>query len=296
MSKMFLVSSILLIGLAGTASAAYLDLTVQTAPGVPSGTNSGFIGTGFFIRNDASSTGTGVIDSFVEITGNNEVKEAFNTTVNNVLDNGSADNFNHALLFSDLGVVNNPYTGVASYRFLLDINENSSEQRFLSLDELEIWRTTANNPGSYAALTAAPAFKVYDMTSGIDPTNCRDMAGAIIPCDTQTFASPAGLTQGVLTDYTLNNGSGSGDMFFYIPTSAFAGTSGNFVYLYSKFGAVGNQGTGANLRAYGNSDGFEEWARVEGGSAVPEPSQMLVLSLLSVPLVLAHRRRQRNKA
>lgn len=291
MSKTFVLFSIVLIGLAGTASAAYLDLTVQLAGSVPSGTNSGFIGSGFFIRNDVSSAGTGVIDSFVEITGNNTVKSAFNTTVNNVLDNGSADNFNHALLYSDLGVVSNPYTGVASYRFLLDINENSSDERFLSLDELEIWRTTANNPGSYADLIAAPAFKVYDMTSGADPTNCRGMASAaIIPCDTQTFA---GLTQGVLTDYTLNNGSGSGDMFFYIPVSAFAGTSGNYVYLYSKFGLVGLQGT----RNYGNSDGFEEWARVEGGgAAVPEPSHLLFLSLLSVPLVLAHRRKQRNNA
>jgi hypothetical protein len=300
MTKTFALFSILLLTMAGAASASYLDFT---AAGV-NGTNSGFMGTGFFIRNDVSSTGTGVIDSFVQIAGNNVTKQAFNTTVdggNGLTDNnnGSPDNFNHALLLSDLTAVLNPLTGVSSYRFLLDINENSSADRFLSLDDLEIWRSTTANPATYAALTAGGT-NLYDMTPGANPTDCRNLAGGGVTCDTQTFA---GLTQGVLLDYTFNHGSGSGDMFFYLPVSAFAAGTGNYIYLYSQFGLVGCRSDAGALvtcdhltpKDYRNSDGFEEWARVEGGGAtVPEPGYLLLLSLVGVPFILVQRRRQRN--
>ena len=67
-------------------------------------------------------------------------------------------------------------------------------------------------------------------------------------------------------NYSLNTGSGSGDMFAYIPDSLFTG--GQYVYLYSKFGVH-----------YAKNDGFEEWAVLKGTTQVPEPMSMLLLGL-----------------
>ena len=72
----------------GTACADVLNLTSAGADGV--------LNEAYFVQIDPQSTGTGVIDSFVEISGagNADITEAYNTTVNDVLQNGSADNFN----------------------------------------------------------------------------------------------------------------------------------------------------------------------------------------------------------
>jgi hypothetical protein len=79
-----------------------------------------------------------------------------------------------------------------------------------------------------------------------------------------------GIANGVLLNYDLNPGSGAGDMFFDVPTSLFAGVSGQYVLLYSQFGTP--PGT------YRSNDGFEEWA-VISGAAVPEPSSPLLCFL-----------------
>src|SRR5258706_6693243 len=90
-----------------------------------------------------------------------------------------------------------------------------------------------------------------------------------------TFASP-GATQVyeldagahgdklVRMDYSQASGSGSGDMFAYVQDSLFAGKTGPYVYLYSKFGVPD-----------ASDAGFEEWAvRPATTTAVPLPASL----------------------
>jgi hypothetical protein len=89
-------------------------------------------------------------------------------------------------------------------------------------------------------------------------------------------------------DYSLNAGSGSGDLFFYVPNSIFSGITN--VILYSQFGnPPGGSGT---------NDGFEEWAVLKaagspciGCEPVPEPSSIYLLGSLLVGVSLIVRKR-----
>ena len=231
---------------AAPAAFAVVGLLDLTAVG-----SSGTINNAQFVQINPQSTGTGVINSFVEIGGNDLVVEAFNTTVNGVLNNGSSDIFNHELALSSVPIVT--IGGVAYRQFLLDINQQGADP-LLTLDEMRIYQSGTANFASYAALIAGSSLR-YDL----------DGAG----------------NSWVLLDYNNNTGSGSGDMFAYIRNDAFG--AGQYVYLYSKFGATA---------PFGNNDGFEEWAVLQA-PAIPEPeTYALMLAGLAAVGFMARRRRQ----
>ena len=144
---------------------------------------------------------------------------------------------------ADLVVKN--VSGIDYYEFLLDLNESSGHDReLINLDGVQIY---AGGDLRYNS----------DVGANGDTT--------------------------IVMDGTLNSGSGSGDLFFYVPVSVFAGTlPSDQVYFYSLFS---------------NSDaGFEEWGLLEQASlnqitAVPEPGAML---LVGTGLLLAARRLRRT--
>src|SRR5438477_13052725 len=79
-----------------------------------------------------------------------------------------------------------------------------------------------------------------------------------------------------------NDGSGSGDMYAYIPTSDFAGSkTSDFVYLYAHFG---------NTDA--SQAGFEEWALVNV-APIPEMNALFpIIGFFALAFVTQHLRRR----
>jgi len=177
-----------------------------------------------FITSDYAATGTGLIDSFVRMTTNDGTEEGYNATARPVMDDvNTSPTFTHDLLLSAVGEAT--FNGVTYYEFLLDDNQTNNNP-LLSLDQLQIYtRATAITDANDLLSLSSSSNLIYNMDAG---TNNE-----------------------VLLNYSLNNGSGSGDLFVYVLKSLF-GAETQYVYLYSQFGAKGG--------AYAANDGFEEWA------------------------------------
>jgi hypothetical protein len=248
----------LCIAIIATASVSHagtiVDLTVVG--------NSGTINAAIYEQIDPHSTGTGVINSFSQQSpkGSGTTSRAYNTTVDNVLDNAMTDNFNHSIALGDVSVV---LRGNYFYReFFLDINESpGGGDKFLSLDEVQVFvGGTANN-------------SVATFTGGI-----LDHDGTLV------YRMDQYDDNWVALDAALNSGSGSGDMFLLIPNSRFRGYSASdVVTLYSQFGLQGTNPSGF-IGKFGSSGGFEEWALRDPPvfAHTPEPAawQLLAINLL----------------
>jgi len=259
--KHLIAGAVVLAGSASSASATILELTTA-------GT-SGFINTAFFQQIAPSSTGTGVIDSFVRLedaTPRGIEVEGFNTDGIRYYDELGGV-FTHSLLLSAVPEVT--IGGVVYYQFLLDINQTGSDP-LLSLYELQVLLGATGSPtgpslSSVGTLSlSSGGTLIYDLDAGSDGDSYIDL------------------------NYNLNTGSGSGDMFFYMPKPAGINEA-QFLYLYSKFGIPND-----------NNDGFEEWAILKaptGGSdtetPVPEPGSMILLGS-GLVLVASRLRRKRS--
>jgi hypothetical protein len=194
--------------------------------------SSGSANGALFYQFDSIPTGSGVIDSFLRIQGFG-VQHGYNT--DGTVEYDTMASFTHSIQISDLPTID---IGGTTYReFMLDINQNG--QNILSLDELRIALWDTGNLSGYSSIFASP---IYDLDAGGD--NWIEM------------------------DYSLNAGSGHGDIIALIPDSIFTGLESQYVYLYSKFGV--------NSVA---DDGFEEWAYGLQGPLMPEPTTIALLGL-----------------
>jgi len=191
--------------------------------------------------------GSGNIDAFVRVQAN-PVEQGYNTDYRPVqFDEDTSSTFNHSLLLSEVPTITGG--GITYREFLLDIDQSA---RYISLDELEIYLEATGNIGLYPDNFTT---LIYDLDAGEDSW--------------------------IKLDYTINAGSGAGDMLAYIPDSYFQDEFGaylnDYVYLYSKFGV--------NFAA---DNGFEEWAHGVGGPVIPEPASVFLLGLGGL-LALRHR-------
>jgi hypothetical protein len=221
-----MVSVLALVLNAGPVHAGMYDLSTAGSSATINGA--------LFTTTDRQSTGTGLIHTFVQVHADG-TEQSYNTDAGKVLDSGSSATFNHSLLLSEVPVVS--ISGVDYREFLLDINEKSSNP-YISLDRLQIYlRASGNYSGSVNGL-GTPIYSLDTATKN----------------------------NWILLDYRLNSGSGSGDMLAYIPNALFGLGSGNYVYLYSKFGC--NKPS---------DDGFEEWAvRKCETPVVPVPAGVIL--------------------
>lgn len=246
------------------AQADVLDLATSTN-GMTPDTMSGTFGDVLFVWTTNQPTGTGTIQTFVQVQaqGNNTTERGYNTTVNNVFDNGASDEFNHALALADIPIVN---IGGTDYRqFLLDVNESLGQGgELISLNEIQVLQSNVANPN------------VTTFTNDV----------LDIPSHTFVFRLDDGVDNTIELNAALGTGSGSGDMFMYIPNDLFA-PDVQYVYLYSEFG-TGN----------GVSDGFEEWSVIgqngdESGQVIPEPASLSLMGSGLVAMATLRLRRRR---
>jgi hypothetical protein len=203
--------------LLGATSARAVDVDLRSVGA------SGSINGATFEQMAQQPTGTGVIDPFLRVQSNVE-EQGFNTDhspLNGDLADVKAGAWTHSVRVSDLTTV--MYSSVLSVQLLLDVNQTSADPQ-ISLDELRIF--TAATPDISDEATLFAQNEVYNMGAG----------------------------NRVLLDYSLNSGSGSGDMYCYLPASLFIGLGGQYFYLYCKFGASGG--------SFATNDGFEEWAQI----------------------------------
>jgi hypothetical protein len=259
------------------AHADYLSLLTAGATGTINGAS--------YVQGETGAAGTGVFPSFVRVQANG-TEQGYNTPVSGVYDNTSDATHNLNINVSDLAVVTS--VGVCAlgcYEFHLDVNEAGgnapASNQFISLDELQILTGPTASPTAEPATFAGTPSSIPGATLRytIDGTVAN---GGVAPPN-----------NGVLLDFQLEAGSGKADLTLFVPISFFGSAAQtDFVYLYSKFGllgegtptcggvacALGEAGAGSD---FGTSDGFEEWSfRAGPGSPlVPEPSTYALYAL-----------------
>src|SRR5262245_31803174 len=263
----------LLCALAIGSSSAYAGTIDLTTAGASATVNAALGGTAIVQQISPQSTGTGVIDSFLRVHSNADFEQGYNTGPNNQLDNVNG-NFTRPLLLSE--VPTQTIGGVLYRQFLLDINQTGSDP-LISLNQVQIFQA----PGD-------------QQTINPQPTGALPIAHFAAPANEIFRLSNIPLTNEILLNFSLNSGSGSGDMFLYVRDSLFANVSN--VIFYTEFGAP----PGTNNQ----NDGFEEWAVLKPSGttcppeecqvnpAVPEPASLL---LLGSGLVFGVRRVRRKK-
>ena len=222
------------------ARAAVLDLTEPGSFGAISGA--------IFRQYSDTATGSGNIDAFLRIQGFG-IQQGYNTDYRGPgfpeFDEDSTLSFTHSLVVGEIPIVKS--NGDYYRELLLDINQNG--ENILSLDELRIALHGSADLFGYSAIFSSP---IYDLDAGED--------------------------NWIKLDYSLNGGSGQGDMLVYLPDSLFSGAD-EYVYVYSKFGE--------NSPA---DDGFEEWAHGVGLPVIPEPVTLLLLATGGLVILRQHRR------
>jgi hypothetical protein len=214
-------------------------------------------GTSIFQFTQPQPTGTGVIQPFLRVQANG-MEQGYNTSGGTPFDD-KAGPWTHDIQFSDLQSTAVTINGTSYFKIMVDLNEPNGAKSTISLESLQFYTSAT---GSMTTLNLSQLGTLrYDMDAGGDNQ--------------------------VLFDAGRNHGSGSGDAFFYIPTTAFAGTNPNdFVYMYVKMGSADDTTAG----------GFEEFTLVRNLTPVPELSALFPIVGLLVAVGSTHILRRRRMA
>jgi hypothetical protein len=246
------------LGLAGFALAPSANAIVVNLANSNEGTINGAI----FQFTQPQPTGTGVINPFLRLhgTGNQGFEQGYNTSGRPVpMDQITDPNFTRNITFSDLQSTTVALNGTEYFRILLDVNEPGGNKSLITLDSLQL----------------------YTSAQGSQTTSNVATLGTL------RYNLDLGGNNSVIIDASRNNGSGSGDVYIYIPTANFAGTAPtDFVYLYAAFGSADGDATG----------GFEEFALVRNITPIPELNALFPIIGLMVAVGSTHILRRRRMA
>jgi len=242
------------------ANAAVIDLTTANSTGTDAYNGSNVV----FSQTAVQPAGTGIFGTFVqfESAGNATTEQGYNTTVNDVFDNKSADKFNHEITVSQIGFIT--VGGNQYMRFSLDINEQGNVRNSgLTIDELQLFIST--NPNQ--------SVETFD-GAGLVAFNAA----------TLVYRLDSGSNDSILLNAALNPpGSGVADMFMDVPIALYqsAFIAGGYttpaaqnavnIYLYTAASSV--------------DAGFEEWAAITGSRIPGEVPEPVTISLIGLGLL-----------
>jgi hypothetical protein len=237
----------------GVSTTTYVGLDNQARVG-------GLINGALFQRSTPGS-GSGQFRQLFRMSDNNDpdtVEIGYNR--GGVLDSQTPNGFQPVIRIQDLVET----TEGGFYMFGLDANEsNGGGNNYLSIDMFQIYVGGVTDPVSLPTTEA---------TLGQLGTRVY------------TFST----NDAVLIDANSGSGSGTADMFVFMPTSVFSGfAADSLVYVYARHGSY-------NAPGFDTASGFEEWASITipQPSFLPEPSTALLGGLS----LLYFTRRRRNPA
>jgi hypothetical protein len=212
--------------------------------------DSGSINGAQFVFTTPQPTGTGVIQPFLRVE-NTPTEQGYNTSGGTPFDD-KAGPWTHNLTIADLQGTEVTLNGTSYFKLLLDVNEPGGKKSLISLDQLQF----------------------YTSTVGSKTTTDVSSLGTL------RYTFSAG--DSVILDASRNHGSGSGDMFAYIPASDFSGAkTSDFVYLYAHFGNTDP-----------SQSGFEEWALVNV-APIPEVNALFpIIGFFAVAFTMQRLRRR----
>jgi hypothetical protein len=274
MNHPFRVSAALLLLTAGCAHAATLNLTSVVVDTVPVSNYTGhnnqtYVGgdiNGVLFQRSVPGSGSGQFRMLFRMEDDNDpgVTEAgYNR--GGIMDSKTPNGFDPLVRLQDL--VQNTEGGF--YMFALDANENNGgNNRYISLDMFKIYVGGLNDPSPLPANQA----------------NLGQLGTQVY-----TFST----NDRVLLDANTGSGSGTADMYVFVPTSLFSGFApDSYVYVYAEHGGY----TGTSPGGFGASSGFEEWAtlKVPVPTFIPEPCSA-GLAVVACFLAAAHRRRSAQR-
>ena len=247
---------------AAILGAAFLFISAAQAAVVVDLTTAGSKGTindAIFQQFSPQPTGTGVLNTFLRVQ-HDSAEQGYNTDFRRVDQDQLNDPSTRSLLLSEIPTVT--IDDVVYREFLLDINEGNNTP-LLSLNDVQLFLGVQPNPIGYANL-GTPIYKM-----------------------------DGGGNNSVKLNYSLNSGSGSGDMLMYVPDVNFDPINGQFVTLFSRFGqAIPGDNSDVTSDA-----GFEEWSAGKKGPrgtiipiAVPEPSSLSLMLIGAAALLRRSRR------
>lgn len=259
----FLAAAFAITLIAFASPPANAEIVDLTAAGPGTGTITGCIGgTARFDFMTQQPTGTGVIKPFLRVQ-NTPTEQGYNTS--GVTPKAPFDDkagiWTHDLKFADLLATSvtgidpqNP--GAVFFKLLLDVNEPNGRKSKITLDQLEFY---TSNICSQTTTATRPSVLCPGGTEVA-------LVNATLRWSFKPPTVGTASTDMVLLDAARNSGSGSGDMYAYIPADAFTGTAPtDCVYMYVLFGAHSS----ADLTSAG---GFEEWALVLNPQPTPTPT------------------------